>query len=98
MLDLPFLEQDGESTAEALRAYETKVQQLERELFFYKKTSRELKKKLKDLVGESVYHPLTQSKWMSTLNWNSCTSELIQISSKIFLQHNGGIFLRFISW
>ncbi|XP_066470771.1 kinesin-like protein KIF27 isoform X2 [Tiliqua scincoides] len=54
-------EQDSESIAETLRAYETKVQQLERDLFFYKKTSREVKKKLKDLVGESIYHPLTQS-------------------------------------
>ncbi|XP_061483012.1 kinesin-like protein KIF27 isoform X2 [Rhineura floridana] len=54
-------EQDGESIAETLKTYEAKVQQLERDLFFYKKTSRELKKKLKELAGESVYPPLTQS-------------------------------------
>ncbi|XP_053160014.1 kinesin-like protein KIF27 isoform X2 [Hemicordylus capensis] len=55
-------EKDGESITETLKTYEAKVQQLERDLFFYKKTSRELKKKLKELVGESTHHPLTQSK------------------------------------
>ncbi|XP_062985453.1 kinesin-like protein KIF27 isoform X3 [Elgaria multicarinata webbii] len=54
-------EQDGESIAETLTTYEVKVQQLERDLFFYKKTSRESKKKLKELLGESIHHPLTQS-------------------------------------
>ncbi|XP_044302472.1 kinesin-like protein KIF27 isoform X2 [Varanus komodoensis] len=57
-------EQDGGSIAETLKTYEAKVQQLERDLFFYKKSSRELKKKLKELLGDlpSIHHhPLTQS-------------------------------------
>lgn len=58
-----FLEQDGESIAETLKTYETKVQQLEKDLFFYKKTSRELKKKLKELIGDSIHHTLIQSKF-----------------------------------
>lgn len=49
------LEQDGEGIAEALKRYEVKVQQLEKDLFFYKKTSRELKKKLKCRFGESSH-------------------------------------------
>ncbi|XP_053263998.1 kinesin-like protein KIF27 isoform X3 [Podarcis raffonei] len=57
--------EDGESIAETFKTYETKVQQLERDLFFYKKTSRELKKKLKELVAESIHHPLTQSNCSS---------------------------------
>ncbi|XP_039179415.1 kinesin-like protein KIF27 isoform X2 [Crotalus tigris] len=55
-------DQEGENTAETIKAYEVKVQQLERDLFFYKKTSRELKKKLKDPVGESTHHSLKQTK------------------------------------
>ncbi|XP_025024800.1 kinesin-like protein KIF27 isoform X1 [Python bivittatus] len=55
-------DQEGENIAETIKAYEAKVQQLERDLFFYKKTSRELKKKLKEVVGESIYHSLKQSK------------------------------------
>ncbi|XP_054831747.1 kinesin-like protein KIF27 [Eublepharis macularius] len=54
-------EQDGGSITESLKTYEAKVQQLEKDLFFYKKTSRELKKKLKELLGESMLRPLTQS-------------------------------------
>lgn len=60
-----FLDQEGENTTETIKAYEAKVQQLERDLFFYKKTSRELKKKLKDPVGESTYHSLKQTKCMN---------------------------------
>ncbi|KAL2294644.1 hypothetical protein Nmel_008387 [Mimus melanotis] len=48
-----FKEQNSEGTAETLKGYEVKIQQLEKDLFFYKKTSRELKKKLKGLLGES---------------------------------------------
>ncbi|XP_074851277.1 kinesin-like protein KIF27 [Carettochelys insculpta] len=48
-----FKEQDGEGIGESLKLYEAKVKQLEKDLFFYKKISRELKKKLKELVGES---------------------------------------------
>ncbi|OXB80128.1 UNVERIFIED_CONTAM: hypothetical protein H355_006960 [Colinus virginianus] len=52
-LILLVLEQDGEGTGETLKEYEVKVQQLEKELFFYKKTSRDLKKKLKSLEESS---------------------------------------------
>ncbi|NXA00792.1 KIF27 protein, partial [Nesospiza acunhae] len=48
-----FKEQNSEGIAETLKGYEVKIQQLEKDLFFYKKTSRELKKKLKGLLGES---------------------------------------------
>ncbi|XP_064258916.1 kinesin-like protein KIF27 [Passer domesticus] len=48
-----FKEQSSEGIAETLKGYEVKIQQLEKDLFFYKKTSRELKKKLKGLLGES---------------------------------------------
>ncbi|XP_009960000.1 PREDICTED: kinesin-like protein KIF27, partial [Leptosomus discolor] len=57
-----FKEQDSEGIAETLKAYEVKVQQLEKDLFFYKKTSRELKKKLKGLFGESCHQLLASSK------------------------------------
>uniref|UniRef100_G1N3G5 Uncharacterized protein n=1 Tax=Meleagris gallopavo TaxID=9103 RepID=G1N3G5_MELGA len=53
---------DGEGIAETLKEYEMKVQQLEKELFFYKKTSRELKKKLKSFLGESSHQLLAPSK------------------------------------
>ncbi|XP_054141787.1 kinesin-like protein KIF27 [Melozone crissalis] len=49
-----FKEQNSEGIAETLKEYEVKIQQLEKDLFFYKKTSRELKKKLKGLLGEST--------------------------------------------
>ncbi|XP_062369200.1 kinesin-like protein KIF27 [Cinclus cinclus] len=48
-----FKEQNSEGVAETLKGYEIKIQQLEKDLFFYKKTSRELKKKLKGLLGQS---------------------------------------------
>ncbi|NXH42751.1 KIF27 protein, partial [Dicaeum eximium] len=48
-----FKEQNTEGIAETLKGYEVKIQQLEKDLFFYKKTSRDLKKKLKGLLGES---------------------------------------------
>lgn len=52
-LILFLLEQNSEGTADTLKGYEVKIEQLEKDLFFYKKTSRELKKKLKSLLGES---------------------------------------------
>ncbi|XP_068784194.1 kinesin-like protein KIF27 isoform X2 [Struthio camelus] len=58
-----FKEHDGEGIAETLKAYEVKVQQLEKDLFFYKKTSRELKKKLKELVEDSSHQLLTPTKY-----------------------------------
>ncbi|KAM7166525.1 kinesin-like protein KIF27 isoform 2-T3 [Macrochelys suwanniensis] len=63
-----FKEQDGESIAETLKLYEAKVQQLEKDLFFYKKTSRELKKKLKELVGESFYQLVAPTKYNDAAN------------------------------
>ncbi|MEE6459545.1 hypothetical protein FKM82_000650 [Ascaphus truei] len=48
-----FRDNDGESIAENIKDYEAKVELLEKELFFYKKTSRELKKKLREVVGDS---------------------------------------------
>ncbi|XP_077004689.1 kinesin-like protein KIF27 isoform X2 [Tamandua tetradactyla] len=49
-----FKEQDGEGIMETFKTYQEKIQQLEKDLYFYKKTSRDLKKKLKELVGEAV--------------------------------------------
>ncbi|XP_069736257.1 kinesin-like protein KIF27 isoform X2 [Phaenicophaeus curvirostris] len=60
-----FQEQDSEGIAEAMKGYEVKVQQLEKDLFFYKKTSRELKKKLKGLLGESSHQLLAFAKYNS---------------------------------
>uniref|UniRef100_A0A8C0FI77 Kinesin-like protein KIF27 n=1 Tax=Bubo bubo TaxID=30461 RepID=A0A8C0FI77_BUBBB len=60
-----FREQDSEGTAETLKEYEVKVQQLEKDLFFYKKTSRELKKKVKGLFGESSHQLLASTKYNS---------------------------------
>ncbi|NXE78169.1 KIF27 protein, partial [Cochlearius cochlearius] len=60
-----FKEQDSEGIAETLKEYEVKVQQLEKDLFFYKKTSRELKKKLKGLFGESSHQLLASTKYGS---------------------------------
>ncbi|XP_057404759.1 kinesin-like protein KIF27 isoform X3 [Balaenoptera acutorostrata] len=57
-----FKEQDGEGIVETLKNYGDKIQQLERELYFYKKTSRDLKKKLKELVGEAIRRQLVPSE------------------------------------
>ncbi|KAM6289413.1 kinesin-like protein KIF27 [Aegotheles albertisi] len=57
-----FKEQDSEDIAETLKEYEVKVQQLEKDLFFYKKTSRELKKELKGLSAESSHQLLASTK------------------------------------
>ncbi|XP_053323201.1 kinesin-like protein KIF27 [Spea bombifrons] len=47
-----FKDNDGTVSASSIKAYEAKIEELEKELFFYKKTSREFKKKLKEVVGE----------------------------------------------
>ncbi|NWH59539.1 KIF27 protein, partial [Geococcyx californianus] len=60
-----FEEQDSEGIAETVKEYELKVQQLEKDLFFYKKTSRELKKKLKGLLGES------SNQLLASINYSS---------------------------
>ncbi|XP_007467500.1 PREDICTED: kinesin-like protein KIF27 isoform X1 [Lipotes vexillifer] len=57
-----FKEQDGEGIVETFKNYGDKIQQLERELYFYKKTSRDLKKKLKELVGEAIRRQLVPSE------------------------------------
>ncbi|XP_045636808.1 kinesin-like protein KIF27 isoform X1 [Ursus americanus] len=57
-----FQEQDGEGLMEMLKTYEDKIQQLEKDLYFYKKTSRDLKKKLKELIGEAVRRQLVPSE------------------------------------
>ncbi|XP_035877680.1 kinesin-like protein KIF27 isoform X2 [Phyllostomus discolor] len=57
-----FQEQDGEGIMETLKTYEDKIQQLEKDLYFYKKTSRDLKKKLKELLGEAIRRRLVPSE------------------------------------
>ncbi|XP_004449516.1 kinesin-like protein KIF27 isoform X2 [Dasypus novemcinctus] len=57
-----FKEQDGEGVMETFKTYQDKIQQLEKDLYFYKKTSRDLKKKLKELVGEAVRRQLAPSE------------------------------------
>uniref|UniRef100_A0A8C5LZU9 Kinesin family member 27 n=1 Tax=Leptobrachium leishanense TaxID=445787 RepID=A0A8C5LZU9_9ANUR len=46
-------DKDGGTVAGNVKEYEGKIEELEKELFFYKKTSRELKKKLREVVGET---------------------------------------------
>uniref|UniRef100_A0A2R8N8X4 Kinesin family member 27 n=1 Tax=Callithrix jacchus TaxID=9483 RepID=A0A2R8N8X4_CALJA len=57
-----FKEQDAEGIMETFKTYEDKIQQLEKDLYFYKKTSRDLKKKLKELVGEAIRRQLAPSE------------------------------------
>ncbi|XP_008567271.1 PREDICTED: kinesin-like protein KIF27 isoform X3 [Galeopterus variegatus] len=57
-----FKEQDGEGIMETLKTYENKIQRLEKDLYFYKKTSRDLKKRLKELVGEAIRQQLAPSE------------------------------------
>ncbi|XP_074251582.1 kinesin-like protein KIF27 isoform X2 [Saimiri boliviensis] len=57
-----FKEQDAEGIIETFKTYEDKIQQLEKDLYFYKKTSRDLKKKLKELVGEAIRRQLAPSE------------------------------------
>ncbi|XP_068279441.1 kinesin-like protein KIF27 [Nyctibius grandis] len=70
-----FKEHDNEGIAETLKGYEVKVQQLEKDLFFYKKTSRELKKKLKGLFGESSHQLLASTKCNSAGDKTSSQDE-----------------------
>ncbi|XP_021235065.1 kinesin-like protein KIF27 isoform X2 [Numida meleagris] len=83
-----FKEQDGEGIAETLKEYEVKVQQLEKELFFYKKTSRELKKKLKSLLGESSHQILTPTKYNSAGDKASRQDEAEVASEEFRLKTN----------
>ncbi|XP_030323142.1 kinesin-like protein KIF27 [Calypte anna] len=77
-----FKEQDSGSLAETLKSYEAKVQQLEKDLFFYKKTSRELKKKLKGLFGESSHQLLPSTKYNSTDKASS--QDEVEVASEEF--------------
>lgn len=47
---------------ETFKTYEDKIQQLEKDLYFYKKTSRDLKKKLKELEGTAIRWQLAPSE------------------------------------
>nr|XP_034366265.1 kinesin-like protein KIF27 isoform X3 [Arvicanthis niloticus] len=57
-----FKDQDGDSIIETLKKYEDKIQQLEKDLYFYKKTSRDLKRRLKDPTRGAAQwqHTLTE--------------------------------------
>ncbi|XP_075067151.1 kinesin-like protein KIF27 [Mixophyes fleayi] len=48
-----FKDRESGVSAENIKATEAKMEELTKELYFYKTTSRELRKKLRDLVGES---------------------------------------------
>ncbi|KFP35880.1 Kinesin-like KIF27, partial [Chlamydotis macqueenii] len=78
-----FKEQETESIAETLKGYEVKVQQLEKDLFFYKRTSRELKKKLKGLFGESSHQILASTKNNSAVDKASSQDEA-EVASEEF--------------
>ncbi|XP_040398279.1 kinesin-like protein KIF27 isoform X2 [Cygnus olor] len=83
-----FKEQDGEGIAETLKEYEVKVQQLEKDLFFYKKTSRELKKKLKGFFGESSHQLMAPTKCNSAGDRASSQDESQAASEEFKLTHN----------
>ncbi|XP_035165965.1 kinesin-like protein KIF27 isoform X10 [Oxyura jamaicensis] len=83
-----FKEQDGEGIAETLKEYEVKVQQLEKDLFFYKKTSRELKKKLKGFFGESSHQLMAPTKCNNAGDRASGQDESQAASEEFKLTHN----------
>lgn len=69
-----FIEQDGEGIVESWRIYEDKIQQLEKDLYFYKKTSRDLKKKLKEVAQETVqWQPAVSERKAFTITHDSNT-------------------------
>ncbi|NXT73608.1 KIF27 protein, partial [Zapornia atra] len=78
-----FKEQDGEGIAETLKEYEVKLQQVEKDLFFYKKTSRDLKKKLKGFFGESSHQSLASTKCNSAGDKTSSQDEA-EVASEEF--------------
>ncbi|XP_061874089.1 kinesin-like protein KIF27 isoform X2 [Colius striatus] len=78
-----FQEQESEGITETLKAYEGKIQQLEKDLFFYKKTSRELKRKLKGLFGESAHQLLASTKYNSAGDKASSQDEAEVASEEI---------------
>lgn len=53
-------QEDGTEVSNESKHHEEKIQQLEKDLFYYKKTSRELKKKLREIVSSAadrIGHP-----------------------------------------
>ncbi|XP_065601717.1 kinesin-like protein KIF27 [Cyrtonyx montezumae] len=82
-------EQDGEGTKETLKEYEVKVQQLEKELFFYKKTSRDLKKKLKSLQ-ESSHRLVAPTKCNSVGDKASSQAEVASEEFKLKANSQAG--------
>ncbi|KAM5191882.1 kinesin-like protein KIF27 [Mantella aurantiaca] len=70
---------DSGVTAESIKIYEVKIEELEKELFFYKTTSRELRKKLRDLVGESN---VTTSKNNGSSGMHQYKEEPQQVTTK----------------
>ncbi|XP_072260191.1 kinesin-like protein KIF27 [Pyxicephalus adspersus] len=74
-----FKDNDSGVTAENTKAYEAKIEDLEKELYFYKTTSRELRKKLRDLVGESN---MTASKNYSSSDTHQNKDEAASATTK----------------
>lgn len=67
---------------ETLKTYEDKIQQLEKDLYFYKKTSRDLKKKLKELLGEAIQRQLVQSErktFSATCHANTISLAIVEV-------------------
>ena len=65
---------------ETLKNYEDKIQQLERDLYFYKNTSRDLKKKLKELVGEAIRRQLVPSESKRFISITCCANTIARFA------------------
>ncbi|XP_042636611.1 kinesin-like protein KIF27 [Orycteropus afer afer] len=78
-----FKDPDGEGIMETLKTYEDKIQQLEKDLYFYKKTSRDLKKKLKELIGEAVRRQLAPSEYHDAGDGNLNPEEAGMLSEEL---------------
>ncbi|KAM4708217.1 kinesin-like protein KIF27 [Discoglossus pictus] len=48
-----FKDNEMQPSEDKIKANEAKIEELEKELFFYKKTSRDLKKKLREVIGDA---------------------------------------------
>ncbi|XP_069481965.1 kinesin-like protein KIF27 [Ambystoma mexicanum] len=88
LLLMHFKDQDNEGIGEGISTYEAKVQQLEKDLFFYKKTSRELKKKLRELIGESLHPQAARSKDAATADGTQKQEEISPFSEDFKWTHN----------
>uniref|UniRef100_F7FRJ7 Kinesin family member 27 n=1 Tax=Monodelphis domestica TaxID=13616 RepID=F7FRJ7_MONDO len=103
-----FKDQDGECIVEISKVYEDKVQLLEKDLYFYKKTSRELKKKLKELIeeasrqqptgnndaGNGILNQEEASIFPEELKWASRTENIINPIGKVKETENPASSLR----